>query len=379
MDPIYLDYAAATPMDEYVAEVMQPYFTQQFYNPSALYEGARAAKRSLEDARGEVAKVIGSRPSEVVFTSGGTESTNLAIRGIGEKYPDSDMVISAVEHDAVRAPAKLFSHKECRVDNKGMLDIDDLAIKIGDKTALVSVMYANNEVGSIQPIKEVVELANRIRRARKIDGNKTPLYVHVDACQAPLYLDINVARLGVDMMTLNGGKIYGPKQSGILYVRAGVVLSPQILGGGQESGLRSGTENLASSVGFAAALVLAQETRPENVDYAHALSGFFMNSLEDRFGATVNGHRRKRLPNNIHVTFTGADNERMLFSLDQQDVWAASGSACSASKDEVSHVLSAMGVSEQDARSSLRFTVGRDTTIEQLERVLDCIDVALAA
>jgi len=358
---------------------MRPYYTDDFYNPSALYSGARDVKRKLEEARAQIASNIGSRPSEIIFTAGGTESANLSIRGVMEQFPGSELVTSAVEHEAVRKPAMLSGAKECIVDKKGRINLDNLNKQITDKTVLISVIYANNEVGTIQPIKDVVELARIERKKRAKNGNKLPLYVHTDACQAPLYLDINVARLGIDLMTLNGGKIHGPKQSGVLYRRTGVLLKPQILGGGQEFGLRSGTENVAQAVGFATALHEAVPQRAEANKQVADIIGYFVSELKTKFAATINGDMKHRLPNNIHATFDGADNERVLFSLDEQGVWAAAGSACSASKDESSHVLLAMGISEADARSSLRFTIGRETTKEEIDYTLKALEKALKA
>lgn len=379
MRNVYLDYAAATPVSKAVARAMEPYFSELFYNPSALYSGALEVKHALEEARSSVASNLGSRPSEIIFTAGGTESANLAIRGVMEYFPDSELIISAVEHDAVRKPAQLYATKECPVDSKGRVDLDALKSLITDKTVLISVMYANNEVGTVQPIKDLAEIVKEARRARAKKKNKLPLYVHIDACQAPQYLDVNTARLGVDLMTINGGKMYGPKQSGILYRKAGVLLSPQILGGGQEFGIRSGTENIASSVGFATALQVATRRRNSTNKLTSDLGKYFMDELESRFKAVINGSKKKRLANNIHATFLGTDNERMLFSLNQQGVWAANGSACSASSEEASHVLLAMGLGEAHARSSLRFSIGRETTKEDIDYALKALEVAIKA
>jgi cysteine desulfurase len=376
---VYLDYAAATPVDRKVLAAMQPFFSDQFYNPSALYGGARSAKAALEAARHSVGRSIGARPSEITFTAGGTESANLAVEGILQAHPNSNLVISAVEHEAVREAALKYDVQICKVDQKARVAIADLKQLITDKTVLVSVMYANNEVGTVQPIKDIVELVATIRMDRKSRGVKKPLYVHIDACQAPNYLDINIARLGVDLMTLNGGKIYGPKQSGVLYHRIGVDLNPQIVGGGQEYGLRSGTENVAFAVGFALALEQAVSKRNEAGKSMQKIARSFIEGLETRFSAHLNGHAKLRLPNNIHVTFPGIDNERALFSLDEQGIWAAAGSACSASNDDVSHVLTAMGVSAKDAQSSIRFSLGRHTTLEELGVVLDALEIALKA
>ncbi len=379
MQPIYLDYAAATPVDDLVLQAMLPYFSDTFYNPSALYRGARDASRALSDARHRVSQTIGCRPSEVIFTAGGTESANLAISGVMSAFPGAEIVVSAIEHEAVLRPAERYSYQECPVDARGVLNVDGLKDSITDNTVLVSVMYANNEVGTVEPISDVVRLVAQIRADRLKRSVDLPLYVHTDACQAPLYLDCSVARLGVDLMTLNGGKMHGPKQSGVLYVRTGVRLSPQLLGGGQEFGYRSGTENVAFAVGFAAALERAQADHKQVARSLRELSGYFIGRLESEYGAVLHGNRKRRLPNNVHVTFSGCDNERVLFSLDEQGIYAAAGSACSASNDEVSHVLSAMGLAEADARSSIRFTLGKPTTKEDIDQVIEKLQSALKA
>jgi cysteine desulfurase len=379
MKPVYLDYSAGTPLDPRVLTAMTPFFSENFYNPSALYLGARQAKTALETARASVSSIIGARPSEIIFTAGGTESANLAVKGVMEKYPDSELIISAVEHDAVLKPAGMYDYKLAPVSDKGLVDLKVLEKLITDKTVLVSVMYANNEVGTVQPIREISQIVSDARKDRKVRHIDTPLYLHTDACQAPQYLEINIARLGVDLMTLNGGKIYGPKQSGILYARAGVLLKPQILGGGQENGYRSGTENISGSVGFAKALELIMRNKQDSSRKTAELAKYFASDLEVRFGAIINGHQKLRLPNNVHVTFKGADNERMLFSLDVQGIYASVGSACSASSDEPSHVLKAMGISDEYARSSLRFSLGRETTRDEIDRTLSAIEVAIKA
>jgi cysteine desulfurase len=379
MKKIYLDFAAATPIDESVLRAMQPYFSEQFYNPSALYEGARKAKHALQEARAQAASALGAKPSEIIFTAGGTESANLAVHGIMQNYPDGEVLLSAIEHDAVMRPARQYTSQMIEVDEQGIVNLAKLEKQVMDKTVLLCVMYANNEVGTVQPIKEIADLVARIRRDRQQRVVKRPLLLYTDACQAPQYLDCNVSRLGVDLMTINGGKLHGPKQSGALFCKIGVSLKPQITGGGQEFGLRSGTENVAACVGFAEALDRAVHGRQEIGKKLSALTQYFILELESRFGARLNGHRKLRLPNNVHVTFAGCDNERVLFSLDQQGVWAATGSACSASSDESSHVLLAMGLSDNDARSSIRFTLGKTTTKEEIDQTLKALEIALKA
>lgn len=371
---IYLDYAAATPLDIDVLSAMSPYMTDKFYNPSAAYLAARAVTDDINQARSAVAHSIGARPSEIVFTAGGTEANNLAIAGIMQQYPNGNCIVSAIEHDSVLAPVSRFNSKITPVTDKGIIDLAQLEELIDEHTTLISVMYANNEIGTIQPIKQLAAIIKSVRKARMARGNTTPLLLHTDACQAGNYLDIHVSRLAVDMMTLNGGKLYGPKQSGVLYVRAGVLLHPIILGGGQERNLRSGTENVAAIIGFAKALERAQELRHEEASRVRQLQKKFIDDLRLKVpSARINGSEKFRLPNNIHITLPGQDNERLLFALDEMGIMAAAGSACSASKEEASHVLAAIGLEEADARASLRFSLGRQTTEEEIERAVEAL------
>lgn len=375
---IYLDYAAATPVDPHVVAVMQPYFSERFHNPSATYRAAQDSRDALEQARTDIAHWLGARPSEIIFTAGGTEANNLALHGLLRQYPTAHVVVSAVEHESVLEPVKQYDHTKLPVEPDGRLNTDTLRSAIKDTTVLVSVMYANNEIGTVQPVRDVAQLVDAVRAERRAAGNPRPLYLHTDACQAANYLDLHVARLGVDLMTINGGKIYGPKQSGALYVKAGLEIAPLIVGGGQERGLRSGTENVPAAVGLAAALRQAQEIRHDETKRLRELQKTFMEQLERTFPeAIINGSRKHRLPNNIHLTFPGRDNERLIFALDEQGVMAAAGSACSASNEEPSHVLRALGLSDEAARASLRLTFGRHTTAGQLETVLKVLQSAI--
>lgn len=374
MKQTYLDYAAATPVLPAVLAAMQPYYAEKFYNPSALYGASRQVKQDLDTARAQVAAVLGARPTEVIFTAGGTEANNLAIRGVMEQFPDTHLLTSAIEHESILLPSKRYEHTEISVTPDGVVDLKDLEKNIQDNTVLISVMYANNEVGSIQPIRQVVEVAEKVRAKRKNTENPMPLYVHTDACQAGNYLDLHVSRLGVDMMTINGGKIYGPKQSGVLFVASHVRLIPQILGGGQERNMRSGTENIAQSVGLATALHLAQANRKDAAYTMQALQHAFIDRLTQAFpAAIINGSQKRRLPNNVHCTLPGQDNERLIFALDEAGIQAAAGSACNASNEEPSHVLRAMGIAEEDAQASLRFTMGQATTVEDIERTVQTL------
>jgi cysteine desulfurase len=372
--PIYLDYAAATPMDERVLEAMRPYFTAKFYNPSATYLAAKAISKDILAARTKVAHWLGAQPTEIIFTAGGTEANNLAIQGVLQQFPDANVVVSAIEHESVLAPARLFANKELNVDEQGSIKLADLKAAIDDQTVLVSIMYANNEVGTIQPLREVAGIVQHIRDERRRAGNTLPLYFHTDACQAANYLDLHAARLGVDLMTLNGGKMYGPKQSGVLYVHSNVQLHPQILGGGQERNLRSGTENVAATIGFAEALEIVQTIRHDEAKRLTELQHYFYERLAAKLPtAVVHGSKKKRLPNNVHITIPGTDNERVLVALDEVGILAAAGSACSASDEEPSHVLRAMGVSDADAQSSLRFTMGRSTDRSAIDQTISVL------
>ncbi len=371
MQPLYLDHAAATPLDPQVFSAMRPYLTEQFYNPSALYLAARQIAADLEQARRSVASYFGCRPVEVTFTAGGTEANNLAIWGIMERYPGKKLVISAIEHDSVRVPAQQYDQALAPVTEQGIVDLPALEKLIDDGTVLVSVMYANNEIGTVQPIRDIGLLTARIRAERGARGVQLPLYLHTDAAQAANYLDVHTARLKVDLMTVNGGKLYGPKQSGALYVRAGLELYPQVRGGGQERGRRSGTENVAGIVGFAKALELAQDMRPQEARRLQELQKYCIEQLKAHIPAiAINGSLSRRLPNNVHITLPGQDNERLIMALDEAGIMAAAGSACSAAKEESSHVLLALGLSDENARSSLRFTMGRATRRHDIDRLV---------
>ncbi len=376
----YFDYAAATPISDEVLSAMQPYYSELFYNPSALYLAAQEVSGAVLGARETVSSQLGCKTSEIIFVSGGTESNNLAINGIMQQFPDGNVITSAVEHSAVLEPAKLYKHKITPVKPDGRVDIDKLKAMIDDQTVLLSVMYANNEIGTLQPIKEIAQLINQVRNDRKIKSSSDvnyqalPIYLHTDACQASNYLPLLVSSLNVDLMTLNGGKIYGPKQSGILYVRTGVKLKPQILGGGQERDLRSGTENVVNIIGFAAALEETSKIRNQEAERLGKLQNYFIEKIGvNNPKITLNGSKKHRLPNNIHITIPGVDNERLLMELDLGGLMVATGSACSASSDEPSHVLKAIGLTDVEARSSLRISLGRKTDLEAVDKLLSLL------
>jgi cysteine desulfurase len=371
---VYLDYASATPLDESVLNAMNPYYINKFYNPSALYLKAKSVKQDIDNARKNVAKIIGAKSSEIIFTAGGTEANNLAISGIMNTFKGSNCVISKIEHESVIAPASIYKCTKLTVNNLGIMEVDKLNNLVDENTVLVSVMLANNEIGTIQPIKELSKQIKNIRTKRQKNGNNLPIYLHTDATQACNYIDLHVSKLGVDLLTLNGGKIYGPKQSGMLFVRTGVKLQSQILGGNQERTLRSGTENVPGIIGFAQALIKTESIKTSEAKRLKELQNCAFEFIAKNLpGVTVNGSLKNRLPNNIHITVDSKDNERMLMELDERGFMCATGSACSASNDKPSHVLSAIGLTDNQARSSLRITLGRQTTKKDMINFLNTL------
>jgi cysteine desulfurase len=376
---VYLDYAAATPMDNAVLKAMEPYFSDKFYNPAANYLAAKAVKDDIVETKKNIAAHLGARHNEIIHTSGGTESNNLAIRGVMDLFPGKKILVSAVEHESVLNPAAEYKRGLIPVDKQGIVKLESLEKLMNDDVVLISVMLVNNETGAIQPIRKVAETIKQVRRSRAKRKVKTPIYLHADACQAPCYLDVNVHRLDVDMMTLNGGKIYGPKQAGILFTRTGTELQPQMLGGGQQRNRRSGTENPASVAGFAKALEIAAQKRETESARVEKIRHNFIQELQKIYPRMlVNGPAKRHSAHILSVTFPEIDNERLLFQLEDKGILAASGSACSASSEESSHVLKAMGVSESGARSSLRFSFGRNTTETDMRYAADCLKALFA-
>lgn len=368
---IYLDYAAATPIDKDVLSCMLPYFGEDFYNPSAQYLAARAVHHDVEGSRAVVAKLLGIRPREAIFTAGGTEANNIAIQGVMQAFPDKKIVIAATEHKSVIEPSKRYNHTIIAVRPDGVIDMQSLESSITDEVVLVSVMLVNNEIGVLQPVSDIAKIITKKRNERAQSGNDTPLYLHTDACQAANYVQILPHRLGVDLMTINGGKIYGPKQSGMLFVRTGVQIHPLLFGGGQEWGMRSGTENVPAVIGFAESLRKTFELQSAETKRVSGLRDRLISGLEKNIPtAFINGSKTHRVANNVHITVPGFDNERLMMELDERGIQCAVGSACMASSDEPSHVLMALGISENDAKSSLRITLGRMTTDRQIDDVI---------
>ena len=373
-DRIYVDHAATTATDPRVVEAMLPYLTQYWGNPSSIYFEAREARKGYDVARRSVAEVLGARPNEVLFTSGGTEGDNLALRGVayGARKRGNHIITTTVEHHAVlhtaeRLEQEGFRVTYLRVDKEGFVDMDELKTALDDETTLVSVMYANNEIGAINNIAQVVAI---------VKEHDPHIAVHTDAVQAAGYLDLNVDALGVDLLSLAAHKIYGPRGSGVLYVRSRTPFIAQMLGGAQEKNRRAGTENVAGAVGMATALSLADSERGERREHVQALRDRLAEELPKRVpGTRITGPTgaERRLPNSFSCCFEGVEGESILLQLDLKGVSASSGSACTTGSLEPSHVLLAMGVPHATARGSLRLTLGKDNTAEEVERLLDII------
>jgi cysteine desulfurase len=376
---VFLDYASSTPVLKEVEQEMAKYKSATFYNPSALYSEALSAKEALSLSRNKIANLISAQKNNIVFTSGGTEGNNLAILGVFEAHKKDNFIphfiTTSIEHPAV---LEVFKEIEKRggevtivpVDVDGIVKSKDIKDSIKENTVLVSVMYANNEIGTVQPINEI---AKTIRDWRKNKNTKLP-YLHTDACQAPSYLDMNVLRLGVDLMTVDGIKIYGPRGIGFLYVRDDVSISPIVFGGGQENGLRSGTESIAGIVGLSKALEVVVKDREKESKRLEELWHYAVDNILDSFPtATLNGHHKNRLPNNINVCFQGLDAEFAVIALDVLGVSASYSSSCRTLKeDSSSYVISNMG-KEECSMSSLRFTMGRGTKISDIDFLLKAL------
>lgn len=357
---IYLDHAAATPLDARVLAVMQPYFSDDFYNPSSPYAPAVKVRQDYEAARHSLAVSIGAKPGEIIITAGATESINLAFNGV-----DGHVVTANIEHHAVLNSAKLHNNTIVNSDERGFVSAETIKSAIRPDTQLVSVALANNELGTVQPLRDIAQVIKNERENRLMNGDKTPIYLHCDASQGVGQLDVNVARLGIDMLTLNSGKIYGPKQVGLLWAASHVRLNPLIVGGGQERGLRSGTENVAGVIGFAKALDLVNDHRKFESERLAELRDGLQKTLTDAFpNAVVSGHSKHRLAGHLHISFPGLDGERLIFILENRKVYVSTGSACAANKGTRSHVLTAIGLSPEVADGSIRITLGHLSTPE---------------
>src|SRR5579884_1768117 len=366
---IYLDHAATTSLDPRVLEVMIPYFTTEYGNASSIYTLGRHAMQAIDRSREQVAELLHARPTEIAFVGCGSESDNLAIKGIAfaSQKKGKHIITSSVEHHAVLHTCQYlerfgFTTTYLPVDEYGRISPDDVAHAITDQTVLVSLMYANNEIGTIEPIEEI----GRICRERKV-----PL--HVDAVQAGGALPIDVKALNADLLSLSAHKFYGPKGVGIIYIRQGVRILPQLQGGSQERGRRAGTENVAGIVGAAEALRLAQEELPEVTPRLRALRDQLIEGVLTIPRSRLTGHPTDRLPNNASFAFEGVEGESILLSLDLYGIAASTGSACTSGSVEPSHVLVALGLSPAWQRGSLRLTLGKENTREDVEKVLSVL------
>ena len=375
-DLIYLDHAAATPLDERAFEAMRPYLTDRFFNPSSPYQPALDVRREYETAKQTIARTIGATSTEIIMTAGATESINLAFGGVS-----GHVITTTIEHPAVLEAAKRHqSHTLVGVDAHGRVSPRDIEAAITPDTQLISVGLANNEIGTIQPLRDIAACVEAERARRLEAGETTPLAFHSDASQGLSQLDVNVSRLGVDLLTLNAGKVYGPKQVGLLYKSRHMTLSPVIVGGGQELGLRSGTENVAGVIGFAVALESAARSRKSEVERLRKLRDTLEKELIEVFPeAIISGHPKHRLASYLHISFPGIDAERLVFILERQNILVATGSACAANKGTRSHVLTAIGLSDPVADGSLRLTLGRLSTEETITQAASRIIEAVRA
>lgn len=357
---VYLDYAAATPADERVVKAMLPYFSDKFFNPSAPYLPAVRVRADYQLAKATIAHTIGAKADQLVMTAGATESLNLAFSSA------KNVVISGVEHPAViKLAQNKQSYSVANISSGGIVEVDDLIDKITDETDLVSVSLVSSDLGTVQPIAKIAAEIRKIRENRELRGLKQPLYLHCDASQGLGYLTINVSRLGIDLLTLSGAKIYGPKQIGCLWIRPGVKLQPLVIGGGQEMNLRSGTENVPFVIGFAKAIDLTRKFKTKEVVLLrNELEKYLLDNISD---VRVLGSIKKRLPNYLVVSFAGIEAERLIYRLENYDIYVSTGAACAANRGSGSQTLKNLKLSEAEQIASLRLTLGQHTTREQID------------
>ena len=366
----YLDHAAATPVDRVVLDTMLPYMSDKFYNPSSSYSLAVEVKRDYHRAKEQIARSIGVRGDEIVMTAGATESINIAMSAVGGGV----VAVGATEHTAVIESARLQNGVVIPSDKKGRITADAVSRALHPDITLISVGLVNNELGVIQPIDDIMQVVEQERTRRQEAGDVLPLYVHCDASQALALIDVKPKRMGIDLLTLSAAKVYGPKQVGLLWVRPGVSLTPTIAGGGQEMGLRSGTENVAGVIGFAEAVELAMKRRNTEVKRLRVMRDYIQNELESNFpDMVVSSDKKKGLASFLHVSFPGIDAERLIFMLENQGVMVATGSACAANKDTRSHVLEAIGMSDDLISGSLRISLGRLSSEPNIKRATELL------
>lgn len=383
---VYLDNAAATPVDRRVIAAMRPYMNRVYANPGSLHKQAVRAGQAVNQSRAIAAQVLGARPSEITFVGGGTESNNLAILGSIWAFQKNNptfrphVIVSAIEHKAVLQTVRhlqalgIIDVSEIPVDGYGIIDMAQFKKALQPTTVLVSVMYANNEIGTIQPIREITKT---VRHHRKhVTHTMYPL-VHTDAIQAFQYCDSSVARLGVDLMSVSAAKIYGPKGIALLYVRTGVPIEPVIIGGGQERGLRSGTENVPAIVGFVKALTIVDVMREKETERLAVLQNYFVALVKNNFpGAIINGSLTERLPNNINVTFPGIPGEQLVIELDAHGIAVSAQSACT-TDDDASYVLQAIDSNRNTNDGGVRFSMGRSTTKKDIDYLVHALQTII--
>jgi len=409
MKKIYLDHASTTYLIPEVIKAMRPYYEGIYGNPGSIHQEGRKAKYAIFQARKKIAQILNCQPTEIIFTGSGTESCNLAILGIAERLKSrlrqkasafadrsrlrptkvggqakkgGHIITSQIEHSAILQPCQKlekegFEVTYLPVTREGIVRISDLEKALKPETILVSIMYANNEIGTIQPLKEVVSAISAYRKSRMANRSDRQLatshlpFFHTDACQAAGFLDLDVKKLGVDLLSLNGSKIYGPKGVGLLFLKEGVQIEPQILGGGQEGGLRGGTENVAGIMGLAKALEIAQKNRIKESARLKKLRDYLIAEIQKKIPKVfLNGHPQKRLPNNINLSILDIEGEAALLWLDKYGISASTGSACDSRSLEPSHVILALGRPYEYAHGSLRFSLGKKTKKEDIDFLL---------
>lgn len=367
---IYLDYAATTPVDPLVLVAMQPYFSRVFGNPSSLHWFGQQATQAVDEARIKVARLIGAKTEEIVFTSGGTEANNFALKGAAYvlKGQGNHIITTKIEHHAILHPCQFlekngFNVTYLSVDKDGLVNLDTLAQAITPQTILISIMHANNEIGVIQPVQKISAIIKD-----KIKSPKQKIYFHTDAVQTVGHIPININDLDVDLLSMSAHKIYGPKGVGALYIKSGIKLEPLLHGGEQEHNRRASTENVAGIVGFGQACELAEKELSQESKRLKELRDYFIKTILEKIKySRLNGHPQERLPNNINISFEGIEGESMLISLDMTGIACSTGSACSSKTLEPSHVLMALGLAPEIAHSSLRFSLGKQTTKKDLD------------
>ena len=373
---IYMDHAATTPMDSVVLSVMLPYFSDVFANPSSIYALAQESRKVVDDSRLKIASLLGARRSEIMFTSGGTESDNAALRGVAAalRPVGKHIITSKIEHHAVlhtcyQLEQLGYEITYLSVDQNGIVDPESVVNAIREDTVLVSIMMANNEIGTIQPIEQICRLVKDEAKRRGIN-----ILFHTDAVQAAGFLDLNVKKLGIDLLSLSAHKFYGPKGVGVLYIRRGTPFETQLSGGGQERGRRSGTENVAAIVGMAKAFEISIENRKQtNLHCAILRDKLIKDIISSIEEVNLNGHDTQRLPNNVNFSFAGIEGEPLLLGLDFAGICVSSGSACSSGSLEPSHVLTSLGQTAEEAQGSLRITLGRENTVEEVEKIVEVL------